>query len=374
MASATSVPLRVRKVERRPASRFLSSISRVAMRVCGVAVIGALTVGAVMTGTWWLISLSLKAGTDIRTALVLRAPAEQGDWQRVRDAQSQAPAFAASQPAGAPLQEANLVMTPEDANPAAADAPAVTEPASAPVAVIPLPVPAPIRSAARKSPPSPADDVTGAIGTTQLAYASLDTALPAPATAPSLPAVGEAAASLPVPRARPQQLASLGPVDRLGISPADDSATARTAIYDIKAQAVYLPSGERLEAHSGLGSLMDDPRHVRVKNRGPTPPNSYKLKLRETLFHGVQAIRLTPENESKMFGRDGILAHTYMLGPNGQSNGCVSFRDYHKFLRAYLRGEIDRMVVVPSLPEPPRFFARSRKPRHDQAALTQPAT
>ena len=50
-----------------------------------------------------------------------------------------------------------------------------------------------------------------------------------------------------------------------------------------------------------------------------------------------------------MFGRDGMLAHTYMLGPNGQSNGCVSFRNYDKFLQAFLKGEVDRMVVVPKL-------------------------
>jgi hypothetical protein len=47
-----------------------------------------------------------------------------------------------------------------------------------------------------------------------------------------------------------------------------------------------------------------------------------------------------------MFGRDGILAHTYMLGPNGQSNGCVSFRDYAAFLHAYRNGEVNRMLVV----------------------------
>jgi hypothetical protein len=35
-----------------------------------------------------------------------------------------------------------------------------------------------------------------------------------------------------------------------------------------------------------------------------------------------------------MFGRDGLLAHPYMLGPNGQSNGCVSFSDYPAFLDA----------------------------------------
>jgi len=124
---------------------------------------------------------------------------------------------------------------------------------------------------------------------------------------------------------------------------------SRTAVYDIAAHTVYLPNGQQLEAHSGLGDKLDDPRYVSVKNRGPTPPNVYELKLREQLFHDVRAIRLTPVDGSRMFGRDGMLAHTYMLGPNGQSNGCVSFRDYQAFLRAFLRGEITRLVVVPRL-------------------------
>jgi hypothetical protein len=50
-----------------------------------------------------------------------------------------------------------------------------------------------------------------------------------------------------------------------------------------------------------------------------------------------------------MFGRDGMLAHSYMLGSNGQSNGCVSFSDYPAFLNAFLRGEVDRLVVVEHL-------------------------
>ena len=54
-----------------------------------------------------------------------------------------------------------------------------------------------------------------------------------------------------------------------------------------------------------------------MKRTGPTPPNVYELKLRETLFHGVRAIRLVPADSSKMYGRDGILAHSYLLGPNG---------------------------------------------------------
>jgi hypothetical protein len=125
------------------------------------------------------------------------------------------------------------------------------------------------------------------------------------------------------------------------------SVGSRTAIYDIAAHTVYLPNGDRLEAHSGLGNRLDDPHYVTAKNRGPTPPNVYDLTLREQLFHGVRAIRLNPRNESKMFGRDGMLAHTYMLGPSGQSFGCVSFKNYPAFLRAFLSGEVDRLVVVP---------------------------
>ena len=47
-----------------------------------------------------------------------------------------------------------------------------------------------------------------------------------------------------------------------------------------------------------------------------------------------------------MYGRSGILAHTYMLGPNGQSNGCVSFNDYAAFLDAYERGDVTQLLVV----------------------------
>jgi len=42
-----------------------------------------------------------------------------------------------------------------------------------------------------------------------------------------------------------------------------------------------------------------------------------------------------------------------MLGPNGQSNGCVSFSNYSAFLNAYLRGEVDRLVVVAHLASAP---------------------
>ena len=100
----------------------------------------------------------------------------------------------------------------------------------------------------------------------------------------------------------------------------------------------------------GLGEYLDDPGYVSKRMRGATPPHTYDLSLRESLFHGVQAIRLTPVGgEDAIYGRDGLLAHTYMLGPRGDSNGCVSFRNYEAFLQAYENHEIKRLVVVASL-------------------------
>jgi len=120
-----------------------------------------------------------------------------------------------------------------------------------------------------------------------------------------------------------------------------------TAVYDITAKTVYLPDGTKLEAHSGLGSSLDDPRSQRTRMRGVTPPHIYTLKPREALFHGVPALRLTPiGGESAIYGRDGLLAHTYMLGPNGDSNGCVSFKDYYAFLDAYRNKGIRKLAVL----------------------------
>ena len=84
--------------------------------------------------------------------------------------------------------------------------------------------------------------------------------------------------------------------------------------------------------------------------RGATPPHLYTLTPREALFHGVEALRLNPVGGGgAIYGRAGLLAHTFMLGPNGDSNGCVSFRDYSAFLQAYKRGEVRRLAVVARL-------------------------
>jgi hypothetical protein len=134
----------------------------------------------------------------------------------------------------------------------------------------------------------------------------------------------------------------------LGGSPPYDR---QTAVYDISAKTVYLPDGTRLEAHSGLGSRLDDPRSASLKMVGVTPPHIYELKPREALFHGVPALRLNPVGgEGKIFNRAGLLAHTFMLGPNGDSNGCVSFKDYYAFLDAYRNKGIRRLAVLARIP------------------------
>ena len=152
----------------------------------------------------------------------------------------------------------------------------------------------------------------------------------------------------------PRALASLAPDSGL-LSDGPNLAALGydnfTAVYDISARVVYMPNGAKLEAHSGFGELMDDPGHVSERNVGATPPNIYDLKPRERLFHGVPALRMVPVDHNGAFGRSGLLAHSYMMGPNGDSNGCVSIKNYEKFLKAFQSGEIKRLVVVASLGE-----------------------
>ena len=127
-----------------------------------------------------------------------------------------------------------------------------------------------------------------------------------------------------------------------------------TAVYDISAHAVFMPNGSRLEAHSGFGNLKDDPGHVSEPNVGATPPAVYDLKPREVVFHGVQALRMIPAEGEVTLGRAGLQVHSYMLGPNGDSNGCVSIRNYDAFLKAFQNGDIKRLVVVASLTDAAR--------------------
>lgn len=119
------------------------------------------------------------------------------------------------------------------------------------------------------------------------------------------------------------------------------------AVYDIAAATVTMPDGTRLEAHSGIGPMADNVRYVNQKMRGPTPPDTYNLSMRESRFHGVEAIRLTPADGRVKHGRTGLLAHSYLLrGGRAESHGCVAFKDYDKFLKAFKQGKIRKLVVV----------------------------
>ena len=121
------------------------------------------------------------------------------------------------------------------------------------------------------------------------------------------------------------------------------------AVYDISAAKVYMPDGTVLEAHSGIGKMADNPRYVDVKMHGPTPPHTYDLKLRESRFHGVEALRMLPVDGKNRNGRTGLLAHSYLLrGGRAESHGCVAFKDYARFLKAFKQGKIKQLVVVPS--------------------------
>lgn len=136
------------------------------------------------------------------------------------------------------------------------------------------------------------------------------------------------------------------PVKSIGKSvPWPDNGT-KIAVYDITNGVVHMPNGEKLEAHSGIGEMRDNPKFTHIKMRGPTPPGTYKLSMREKLFHGVAAIRLTPTDGVAPKGRTGLLAHSYLLARRGDSHGCVAFAEYPRFLKAFQRGEVTHMVIV----------------------------
>lgn len=299
-------------------------------RRSSVAVIGAATVAsawliaaAVGLTAAWTLAASLHARFAVRTMapMAFQVAAAFPDPSARR---------------AAALADLPRVLTARDAAQDVAvgtqqpDAWAWTSP---PVGAMPLSAQAPLAAAMRLPPPP----------------AKPEAAAPASDRVAALPP--------PQPAAKTRARSAEGRDDSISLPDRD----SRTAIYDIAGQAVYLPNGDRLEAHSGLGSKRDDPRYVSVKNRGATPPNTYRLVLREQLFHGVRAIRLVPASDNNMFGRDGILAHSYMLGPSGQSNGCISFRNYPAFLRAFLNGEVERLVVVARLHPGTERAARARR-------------
>lgn len=271
---------------------FTSLIVRHLLFAAGAVTTVAVALAVIVVGANWLLSKmpSTRQGDIARADLKLRLTAREPDYPR----------------AAPGLGPADIVVFP----PAVATADATTAADDA------------ARERRRDRVPVPAE--------LPAALAQLRAAERQVASAPALP----------IPKSEHREAKPATSAPPLG-------STNRTAVYDISARTVFMPNGKTLEAHSGLGDWRDDPRYIRMKMRGPTPPNTYDLSLRESLFHGVRAIRLTPVDDGKMYGRAGMLAHTYMLGPEGDSNGCVSFRNYTAFLQAYLKGDVDRLIVVP---------------------------
>jgi hypothetical protein len=284
-----------------------------------------------------------------------------------------APSTATAPPESVPLPPKREVFEPADGAPLPPPRPAELETAD---------IPAPVRNSAQPSvktaaPATPTDNRTfieklfglaphsGTASGPALGYAAPETSalgrssaastLAEPHSAPALAsttpessAAGRGAASSSL-SGRGGGFGSWFGFGRSAPSPAALGYDQYTAVYDLSAHTVYLPNGTKLEAHSGLGDRLDDPNHVNERMRGATPPHLYELKPREAAFHGVQALRLNPIGGGEIFGRAGLLAHTYMLGPNGDSNGCISFKDYDAFLRAYQSGEIRKLAVVARL-------------------------
>jgi len=264
------------------------------------------------------------------------------------------------------VASADRIIIPSKAEVAAAEGPALLALAAQPEAVIkgqvppaaPKPGPVEVASLAPAAQPVPATSQPF-----DLVLSGSDTSIPLPMARPdglskrATPSDRSAPAEPVLAYARPDAGASDDDEDAMptlkkGLSA--PVARSGVAVYDISANVVYLPNGERLEAHSGLGKMRDNPRFVHAKNRGPTPPHTYNLTMRESLFHGVEAIRLNPVGGAGyVYNRVGLLAHTYMLGARGDSNGCVSFRDYKRFLAAFKRGQIRQLVVVTSMPNKP---------------------
>jgi Protein of unknown function (DUF2778) len=272
-----------------------------------------------------------------------------------------APQAVATPPQAVAAAPQAVTAPPQPERQVAALAPVTPPPAAAPERKVAdaVPMPASRPADARKSAGASVRDMAQRAKAAVMSVASNDKP-EAPAKPPTIferlfgkfeSTISNSGSALAYASADASSTGSLGPASQNIASVGTGALYDRqTAVYDIAAHMVYLPDGTKLEAHSGLGSSLDDPRSANIRMRGVTPPHLYDLKPREALFHGVAALRLNPVGgEESIYGRSGLLAHTFMLGPNGDSNGCVSFRDYNAFLDAYRNKGVRRLAVVAHL-------------------------
>ncbi|WP_428029010.1 DUF2778 domain-containing protein [Ancylobacter sp.] len=317
------------------------------MRLVGSFLIGSAGFVSVAVAVAWISNTPIPTPADAARVdpQMMHAPAAPDVASIVVDEPSPAPVYTVMdirnfRAAGvfAPPHDWLFDPDPMVARPAAvAAAPDATVPPMETVSTVPLPMANPLFAGRVMSGDEPEDTLTLA---------------PRP---PRKPAFEAEVAALPPPMEEdnaaepeaPPAAATEAPKDELRYPTAED----KFAIYDIRAKKLHLPGGKKLEAHSGYGDKFDDVRYVHVKMLGPTPPNRYKLRMREALFHGTEAVRMTPVGDGKMYGRNGFLLHPYLLGPRGDSNGCISLADYDAFLAAFKKGQVDEVIVVESMPK-----------------------
>jgi len=286
-----------------------------ALRDCHRVIFGGVVIGlgtmaaacamvaCVTVAAAWIVAASLSANPYIHPsvsmgpetiALNYRYPILAG----APDVSASAPLPVDHGYAPDPLLEAELTLTPTPSFAPANAAPLLTNRFTRRADHVPsvLLTPAPIQAAHAHAPDPTVDaDLTRAAApnSAPTRHATVPTAhisepartreaVPQIQAAPAMPPASSSHKPLPSPQAH-RDLISM---------PGTDS---HTAVYDIEAHTVYLPGGDRLEAHSGLGKRLDDPRYVSEKNRGPTPPNVYDLVLRSdlsTAFGPFASIRL----------------------------------------------------------------------------------
>lgn len=316
------------------------------MRLIGSFLIGSAGFVGVAVGVAWVSNASLPTPADAaRVDPAFRmAPAAPEVASAVVDEPSPAPVYTVMDIRN--FRASGLFAPPSDwlfdpapmvARPAAvAAAPDAPLPQVETVSTVPLPMANPLFAGRVMPGDEPEDTLTLA---------------PRP---PRKPAVETEVAALPPPMEEddaPEETAppaaAEAPKDELRYPTRAD----KFAVYDIRAKKLYLPNGKKLEAHSGYGDKFDNIRYVHVKMLGPTPPNRYRLKMREALFHGTEAVRMTPVGDGKMYGRNGFLLHPYLLGARGDSNGCVSLADYDTFLASFKKGEVEELIVVEAMPK-----------------------
>jgi hypothetical protein len=315
-------------------------------RLPGNALVQNIVPGAALTGVafgWAWIICAVLAGTGVGKITVPAAPAASDTYATLFDSR-----FALDLPSGA-FAKGDRLQSADRPAALASQAAAPSAQTTPTAAYIPT-TPPQVRRVVQSAP--------GATRRSSEIRVSQEAKPGSPADAPETQIPSNPPAGAPSflerlfgkPSAAGVRLAYAAPDDGgLGGTSLPARYGEGAAVYDISAHTVYMPDGTKLEAHSGLGSRLDDPRYVAERNRGPTPPDIYELKMRGRPFHGVQALRLIPVDERKVFHRSGLLAHSYMLGANGASNGCVSFKDYDAFLQAYVNHQVDRLVVVTRL-------------------------